>query len=207
MGAFDYYCEVAGQAMADTIQFFKPDKRLLVSIFMFLLGLVFWQRYRGSVGAMDKLAEIVLFILVPGAITFFILFAWNLFLAPVRLHRAEAEKHRNEVRRLELEADSLKTENDADFLRRNPVYRKYELIANLALAYAEGRTFDEQGGFAAGIETPWTKTVERLLGDLGTALGSGDEYLWLFQQDPTLNARLRNIESILSNLAPPTKPD
>lgn len=65
---------------------------------MFLIGLAFWWHFRGAVAAVDKVTELVLFVLVPGAFAFFGLFAWNLVHAPVRLRAAERAAYDQEIK-------------------------------------------------------------------------------------------------------------
>ena len=98
MGTLRYYVAVAEQVFKDTLRFFNPDKKSLVSISMFLIGLAFWWRFRGAVAAVDKVTEVLLFVLVPGAFAFFGLFAWNLVEAPVRLRVAERAGHDQEIK-------------------------------------------------------------------------------------------------------------
>lgn len=98
METLRYYADVAQQAFKDTLDFFNPDRKSLVSISMFLIGLSFWWHFRGAVAALDKVTEVLLFVLVPGAFTFFGLFAWNLVQAPVRLRAAERAAYDQEIK-------------------------------------------------------------------------------------------------------------
>lgn len=153
MGTLRYYAAVAEQAFKDTLRFFNPDKKSLVSISMFLIGLAFWWRFRGAVAAVDKVTEVLLFVLVPGAFAFFGLFAWNLVQAPVRLRVAERAAHDQEIKDRDGRIAALDQElNQIKLLHMNRELRFEPLVIQKSFTgFAGGKEFRIGQGLVAQL--------------------------------------------------------
>lgn len=124
METLDYYADIAEKAFLDTLAYFKPEKKSFVSLFMFIMGLALWWRFRGLLAAMDKSMEALLFVLVPGGFAFFGLFAWNLLLAPARLRASERKAFNDQIGELNRKITGLTNE----LTKIKDSYRPPELV-------------------------------------------------------------------------------
>lgn len=194
-----YYLSCLVRAFKDTLDFLSFKPKTLIGIAMYILGLVIYGNVKGFTGVMEKLFDTAAFFLIPGGVVFLILLFWNLIMAPVRLKNDNERRHQNEIDELSEKIRTLENEKDADFLKRNPDYRKYQIIAKLSLALSQVKSFENK--LPPEIETKWTKEVERLLSELDP------QSLWSFQHNTSLDARILGLEALISNFAPILTPD
>ncbi len=115
-----------------------------------------------------------------------------ILVAFLRSIRAQRSDHQQEI-------DRVRNETDAEFLIRNPQYKHFEIVSKLSNNLIQGRYYEQRGGFPPDLGHRWERDVGLLLSKLDP------EYPGLFQQHPTLEARLRDLESILSHLIPPAE--
>jgi len=141
METLRYYADVAQQAFKDTLDFFNPNRKSLVSISMFLIGLSFWWHFRGAV-------------LVPGAFAYFGLFAWNLVQAPVRLRAAERAAYDQKIKDYDGRIAALDQElKQIKLLQMNRELRFEPLVIQKSFTgFAGGKEFRIAQGLVAQLK-------------------------------------------------------
>lgn len=100
--------DILSKALQDTLHFLGWNKRTYIAAFLFILGTLITFLLYGEKETMNELERWFFSVLIPICSLAFLIFLWNLIVAPYRLSKAREIKSIDKTNKLQQELDKLK---------------------------------------------------------------------------------------------------